>query len=147
MKEFNGANYYINPKQKTYIQFVILYVINTANAIPEEYQPSLAGDKPIFIIEADEFNKHFHLLHTEIALITNIEHDHTDIYPSKEDYLDAFRLFIHKTKSAIISHPDTTLPIDLDEKETQQSLSITNKANHPQYRSTSHYHFNFNTII
>lgn len=62
------------------------------------------SEKPYFIIEADEFRRHFHLLDTDIALITNIEHDHTDIYPSKQDYVDAFQLFIDHTKSKVITH-------------------------------------------
>src|SRR5690606_27182503 len=32
--------------------------------------------------------------HAEVAVITSIEHDHIDIYPTLEDYLNAFALFV-----------------------------------------------------
>jgi UDP-N-acetylmuramate: L-alanyl-gamma-D-glutamyl-meso-diaminopimelate ligase len=63
------------------------------------------GDKPTrkppFVIEGDEydtafFEKSAKFLHyrPEVAILTSIEHDHVDIYPSLESYLDAFRKFV-----------------------------------------------------
>jgi UDP-N-acetylmuramate: L-alanyl-gamma-D-glutamyl-meso-diaminopimelate ligase len=69
-------------------------------------KPRLAlGDrpprKPPFVIEGDEydtafFEKSAKFLHyrPEVAIVTSIEHDHIDIYPSLESYLDAFRKFV-----------------------------------------------------
>src|SRR4051812_33927792 len=69
-------------------------------------KPRLAmGDKPArkppFVIEGDEydtafFEKSAKFLHyrPDVAILTSIEHDHVDIYPDLESYLDAFRKFV-----------------------------------------------------
>src|SRR6478736_2333336 len=57
--------------------------------------------KPPFVIEGDEYDTAFFektakFLHyrPEIAILTSIEHDHVDIYPDLDSYLDAFRKFV-----------------------------------------------------
>lgn len=52
-----------------------------------------AGRGPYFVIEADEYDHMFLGLNPEIAIITNIEHDHPDFYPTEADYFAAFRAF------------------------------------------------------
>ena len=52
------------------------------------------GKGKYFVIEADEYDNMFLGLHPSLAIITNIEHDHTDIFPTPEDYHDAFQRFI-----------------------------------------------------
>lgn len=55
----------------------------------------------IFVIEGDEYDtayfektpKFIHY-HPFVAILTSIEHDHIDIYPTFEDYLAAFQRFI-----------------------------------------------------
>lgn len=54
-----------------------------------------------FVIEGDEYDTAFFektakFLHyrAEVAIVTSIEHDHIDIYPTLESYLDAFRKFV-----------------------------------------------------
>ena len=51
-----------------------------------------------FVIEADEFNRHFLYLDVDYAIILNAELDHTDIYPTEQIYLDTFVQFINKVK-------------------------------------------------
>lgn len=51
------------------------------------------GRGPHFIVEADEYDYMFLGLRPEIAVITNIEHDHPDLFPTVESYRDAFRRF------------------------------------------------------
>jgi UDP-N-acetylmuramate: L-alanyl-gamma-D-glutamyl-meso-diaminopimelate ligase len=60
-----------------------------------------APRKTPFVIEGDEydtafFEKSAKFLHykAEVAILTSIEHDHIDIYPTLESYLDAFRRFV-----------------------------------------------------
>jgi UDP-N-acetylmuramate--alanine ligase len=55
-----------------------------------------AGKGPAFVIEADEYDRMFLGLTPQIAVITNIEHDHPDCYPTAEEFLDAFRSFIDR---------------------------------------------------
>ena len=52
-----------------------------------------AGAGAVFVIEADEYDRMFLGLQPQIAVITNVEHDHPDIYPTPQDYLEAFRDF------------------------------------------------------
>lgn len=54
-----------------------------------------AGQGNHFIIEADEYDRMFLGLRPRIGVVTNIEHDHPDIYPNAADYLDAYREFVH----------------------------------------------------
>jgi len=56
------------------------------------------GKGPDFVIEADEYDHMFHGLEPRIAVITNMEHDHPDCYPTWEDYRQAFVTFIQKIK-------------------------------------------------
>jgi UDP-N-acetylmuramate--alanine ligase len=52
-----------------------------------------AGRGSAFVIEADEYDRMFLGLHPEIIIITNIEHDHPDCYPTLEEYQQAFLSF------------------------------------------------------
>jgi UDP-N-acetylmuramate--alanine ligase len=47
------------------------------------------------VIEADEYDRTFLALAPYLAVITNVELDHVDIYPSAEEYNAAFRAFAH----------------------------------------------------
>jgi UDP-N-acetylmuramate--alanine ligase len=51
------------------------------------------GDGPHFVVEADEYDYSFLWLRPSVAIITNIEHDHPDIFPDLDAVLDAFRRF------------------------------------------------------
>ena len=52
-----------------------------------------AGKGRAFVIEADEYDHMFLGLKPKIAVITNIEHDHPDCYPTPEDFFKAFDQF------------------------------------------------------
>jgi UDP-N-acetylmuramate--alanine ligase len=53
-----------------------------------------AGLGQAFVIEADEYDRMFHGLKPHLAVVTNIEHDHPDCYPTTEDFYQAFSVFI-----------------------------------------------------
>jgi UDP-N-acetylmuramate--alanine ligase len=53
-----------------------------------------AGRDREFVIEADEYDRTFLGITPTIAIITNVEHDHPDYYPTFDDVLAAFRSFI-----------------------------------------------------
>ena len=53
-----------------------------------------AGRGKPFVIEADEYDRMFLGLKPRIAVVTNIEHDHPDCYPTFDDMLTAFRSFV-----------------------------------------------------
>ena len=54
-----------------------------------------SGQSSFFVIEADEYDRMFIGLKPQIAVITNIEYDHPDIYPSSEDFHKAFQDFVN----------------------------------------------------
>ncbi len=53
-----------------------------------------AGKGDLFVIEADEYDRMFLGLKPRIEVITNLEHDHPDIYPKFEDMYAAFQSFV-----------------------------------------------------
>ena len=52
-----------------------------------------AGRGDILVIEADEYDRAFLSLEPEIAIVTNIEHDHIDVFPTLGDVKQAFARF------------------------------------------------------
>ncbi len=57
-----------------------------------------AGAGEWFVIEADEYDNMFLGLRPAMILLTTVEHDHPDFFPTLESYLDAFRRFIGQLK-------------------------------------------------
>jgi UDP-N-acetylmuramate--alanine ligase len=53
-----------------------------------------AGKGDPFVIEADEYDRMFLGLKPRIEVVTNIEHDHPDCYPTFEDMFSAFKSFV-----------------------------------------------------
>lgn len=54
--------------------------------------------KPIVVLEADEFDRSFHRLTPDIAVITAIDPDHLDIYETEAAFREAFAIFAGKTR-------------------------------------------------
>jgi UDP-N-acetylmuramate--alanine ligase len=53
-----------------------------------------AGKGKAFVIEADEYDRMFLGLKPRIEIVTNLEHDHPDCYPTFDDMLAAFVSFV-----------------------------------------------------
>lgn len=53
----------------------------------------LAPESPFSVIEADEYDRSFHHLTPETAVVTATDPDHLDIYGTEEAYLEAFSKF------------------------------------------------------
>ena len=53
-----------------------------------------SGSGPVFVIEADEYDHMFLGLKPQMIVVTNVEHDHPDLFPRPENYLQAFSSFI-----------------------------------------------------
>lgn len=81
--------------------------INAGFLIGAEY-PQLGvsarwGDSSApMVIEADEYDHAFLGLFPDMAIVTNIEWDHPDIYPSPREYTAAFVQFIHQVRTGIV---------------------------------------------
>ncbi len=59
-----------------------------------------------FIYECDEFDRNFLAFQPYMSVITGIDHDHHEQYPSETDYQNAFKQFISQSKSQIIWQDD-----------------------------------------
>ncbi|MFP5246909.1 MAG: UDP-N-acetylmuramate--L-alanine ligase [Thermoanaerobaculia bacterium] len=51
------------------------------------------GASDFLVVEADEYDRTFHRLHPEIAVVTNIEADHLEYYQTFEAIIEAFRIY------------------------------------------------------
>jgi UDP-N-acetylmuramate--alanine ligase len=73
-----------------------------------------AGSDKVFVVEADEYDRSFHALAPTVAVVTNMEADHLDIYPGGIDEIrDAFAQFVRGAKTIILCADDPgacTLP-------------------------------------
>ena len=56
------------------------------------------GKGDVVVVEADEYDRTFHELRPEIAVITNIEADHLEYYGNFENILEAFRIFTENVR-------------------------------------------------
>lgn len=54
-----------------------------------------------FIYECDEFDRNFLYFSPYLALIASLDYDHSDTYPTSNDYISAFREFAIKSQSVI----------------------------------------------
>jgi UDP-N-acetylmuramate--alanine ligase len=57
------------------------------------YGSAHAGTSPYFVIEADEYDHMFLGLMPQVAVITNVEWDHPDCFPSPQSFTQAFSAF------------------------------------------------------
>jgi UDP-N-acetylmuramate--alanine ligase len=62
-----------------------------------------------FVYEADEYDRNFLAYSPTLSLITGIDWDHADIYPTREDYNQAFRDFIIQSDQTYIWKPDAEI--------------------------------------
>lgn len=67
--------------------------VGPAEGMPTSAISALAGEGP-FVIEADEYDRMFHGLQLEIAVVTNVEWDHVDCYPTPAAFAQAFAKFV-----------------------------------------------------
>ncbi len=65
------------------------------------------GADKLFVVEADEYDRSFHALSPTVAVVTNMEADHLDIYPGGLDEIRAaFAQFIADAKFIVLCADD-----------------------------------------
>lgn len=62
--------------------------------LPQLGRNGRAGASPFFVVEADEYDYMFYGLRPRLAVVTNVEHDHPDMFATAEEYRAAFRHFV-----------------------------------------------------
>lgn len=77
----------------------ISYSIGTSLSFgpPAQYEEG----SNFFVYECDEFDRNFLDFNPEVSLITSLDYDHADTYPTEADYLAAFNQFVAQSKLCI----------------------------------------------
>ncbi|MEP7359588.1 MAG: UDP-N-acetylmuramate--L-alanine ligase [Anaerolineales bacterium] len=89
---------------KTTTTGLIAYILDQAGQDPSFIVGALLADygtnartghgQP-FVVEADEYDRMFLGLKPRVAVVTNVEHDHPDCYPTLKDMQEAFQAFVN----------------------------------------------------
>lgn len=79
---------------------------------PGEYVES----SDYFIYEADEYDHNFLAFHPALSIIPGIDWDHADVYPTREEYYQAFRDFLAQSQQKVMWQSDVdSLKIAIDD--------------------------------
>ena len=63
-------------------------------------------DNKYFVVESDEFNRHFKYYHPVYSIITNIEAEHLECYKDVNDIRQTFEIFANQTKKLVVANGD-----------------------------------------
>lgn len=89
------------------------------------------ADSEYFVLEADEYDRKFLSFYPEQSLISGLDYDHPDIYPTRTSYDDAFREFLSQSNHTYIWHDDA----DRLDLVADKSISVLD-ANEPRINSS-----------
>jgi UDP-N-acetylmuramate--alanine ligase len=57
------------------------------------------GQSEFFVLEADDYNRHFHNYRPTVSVVTNVDREHLDIYGDLDGVKEAFSKFLEGTRS------------------------------------------------
>jgi UDP-N-acetylmuramate--alanine ligase len=77
-------------------------------------------DSTYFIYECDEFDRNFLHFSPALSLITSIGYDHSDTYPTKDEYLSAFSQFLSQSDHVVGWWHDFRLLPEVPDESTWQ---------------------------
>ena len=78
--------------------------------IPEFGGNGYGGADDLLVVEACEFNRSFHQLRPFGAAILNVDHDHFDCYPSQDDLMEAFAVYLARVRPGGTALVDEFVP-------------------------------------
>jgi len=78
----------------------------------------LAHSNPVIVAEADEFDRSFHQLFPQTAVITAMDADHLDIYGDLEHVVEAYKIFASQVSKEIIIKKG----LDISSKDTKAKI-------------------------
>ena len=64
------------------------------------------SENDYFVVECDEFNRHFTAYHPMYSVITNIEEEHMECYKDINDIRDTFEQFASQTSTLVVANGD-----------------------------------------
>lgn len=67
---------------------------------------SAAASVDVFVVEADEYDRSFLALHPTVAVVTNVEADHLDIYKDLDDIHRTFAAFVSRARYVVLCADD-----------------------------------------
>lgn len=92
----------------------------------------------LFVYECDEFDRNFLAFEPYLSVITGVSWDHHEIFPTREDYQEAFKEFISQSDHTLLWRED----YDYLSLGNTQKLNVLD-SDHPQIRDiTLAGHFN-----
>lgn len=59
-----------------------------------------------FVYECDEYDRNFLNFHPHISLLTSVDYDHPDTYPTEQEYIAAFQQYIAQSNHTIMWQED-----------------------------------------
>ena len=84
-------------------------------------------DNKLFVIESCEYQRHFLAYHPTIAVVTNIELEHTECYDGIEDIIATFNKFANKAKLVICCGDDSNVKkLKLEPKKITYGFELDN---------------------
>lgn len=86
------------------------------------YEPS----SEYFVYECDEFDRNFLAFHPHSSIISGVAWDHHEIFPTKENYNQAFRDFLDQSQKAVLWQDDAK---NLGLPETDTKLIVESYEN------------------
>src|SRR5688500_14405258 len=85
-----------------------------------------AGSPALYVVEADEYDRSFLALSPTVAVVTNVEADHLDIYKDLEDIRATFAQFVRGARTIVLCADDpgaNTLPTPSDTEVIRYGLA------------------------
>ncbi len=64
------------------------------------------GGHEVFVVEADEYDRSFLALYPTVAVVTNVEADHLDIYRDLQDIHDTFAEYVRRARYVVLCADD-----------------------------------------
>lgn len=96
-----------------------------------------------FVYECDEYDRNFLHFHPHVSLLTSVDYDHPDTYPTESEYVTAFQQFIEQSDHTIMWRQDAeylntvdsahwildeTLPIAVTGAHNRRNATLVAKA-------------------
>ena len=99
----------------------------------------LQDNSTYFVYEADEFDRNFLSFRPVVSIICGIDWDHADIYPTRENYYQAFRDFLGQSDWAVLWDGDAErlqlpqannqLVLDDEDHDIDEGLHLIGRVN------------------
>jgi UDP-N-acetylmuramate--alanine ligase len=86
-----------------------------------------AGKDKQFVIEADEYDRMFLGLSPDVIVVTYLEYDHPDCFPTPEDYVAAFEEFVGRLRrgGVLLTAHDNPAARALGQAAPRDTLALT----------------------